>query len=164
MKKILILLMLAVSTATISNAQINCVGSNGLTTDTLDNAETIYFTTPANSLNAATSGKYVVQLTSTKISGTCTFSIVLEGTIDGTNYFKIHGIPGADGINCDTLTVTNTTGTVGWKINSFPGAVKYVYAATYYSGASRVIRLRVRIVGTGTQSTKIASVKVLTAL
>lgn len=164
MKKILFLLMLAVSTATISSAQINCVASNGLLTDTITNADSTYFTTPANALNAATSGKYVVAVTTNRLSGTGVLNVILEGTIDGTYWFKMHNTPGADGVNCDSLLIPTTAGAFGFKLNCTPGSVKVAYGTTYYTGTSRVIRLRAKLLGAATQSTKIVSVKVLTAL
>lgn len=165
MKKVLFMLMLTAFSAIGANAQVTALGSaTGLSYDTLTNAGTIYFTVPANSINAATTGKFTVAITATKVSGTSTFSIVLEGTVDGTNWFRVYGTPGADGINCDTLTVTNMSGTAAYKMNITPGAVKTVYGTTYYTAAVRCSRLRVRIVGTGTQVTRFTSVRFLSSL
>ena len=164
--------MLTVITAIGANAQITMVTSNGNTAgqDTLDNAETLYWTTPVNALNSATSGKYRVSLNITNISGTSTFKVIVQGTIDGTNYFNMYGVPGTNGVNCDTLQVTSASPAV-WCFNIIPGVPHSVAATTaygsftigqsLYGGTGRVIRLRIKVIGTGTQSTKINGVKCL---
>lgn len=160
--------MLTVLTAIGANAQITMVGTN-TTSDTVTNAGTVYFTTPVNALNSATSGKYVVSLTETYTSGTSTArNYVLEGTVDGTNWFRMHGTRGTDGIVCDSISSTAlTTGSRTWRWTVIPGMYKYL-ASTYptptteASGAGRVVRLRVRCVGvTNPQSTRITNVKCL---
>ena len=172
MKKVLFIVMLALSTAIGANAQITMVGTN-TTSDTVTNAGTVYFTTPVNSLNSATSGKYVVTLTETYVSGTSTArNYVLEGTVDGTNWFKMHGTRGTDGIACDSIASTAfTTGSRTWKWTVIPGMTKFLSSTTYpvptteASGAGRVVRLRVRCVGvTNPQSTRVTSVKCLVQL
>jgi len=80
--------MLALTTATMSmNAQITMVTDNYNTAgqDTLVNAETIYWTTPINALNSTTSGKYRITMNIANVSGTSTFKVIVQGTIDGTN-------------------------------------------------------------------------------
>lgn len=166
-------MMLALTTATMSmNAQITMVTSNYNTAgqDTIDNTETLYWTTPVNALNSATSGKYDITLTETYISGTNTVrTYVIESTIDGTNWYKVHNTRGTDGVACDTLTtavLASGSRTLHWSIQ--PGMIKYLSSTTYSaptteaSGAGRALRLRVRAIGvTNPQSTKINSVKCL---
>ena len=170
MKKIMFMLMLTVLTAIGANAQITMVTDNGNLAgqDTLTNAETIYWTTPTNSLNSATSGKYRISLNIANVSGTSTFKVIVQGTIDGTNYFNMYNIPGTNGVNCDTLQVT-AAAPATFTFNIVPGIPHTVAATTaygsftigqsLYGSAGRVVRLRLKVVGTGTQSTKINNVK-----
>ena len=169
------MLMLTVLTAVGANAQITMVTDNGNAAgqDTLANAETIYWTTPVNALNSATSGKYRVQFNCTNLTGTSTFKVIAQGTIDGTNWFNMYGTPGTNGINCDTLQVT-TGSPATWVFNMIPGIPHNVAASTaygvftagqpIYGALGRVVRLRLKVVGTGTQSTKINNVKCLVQL
>lgn len=172
MKKLLFLVMLTLTTAVTATSQIVMVSDNYNTAgqDTLTNAETIYFTTPVNQLNAATSGKYTVTLTETYISGTTTArNYVIEGTIDGTNWFKMHGTRGTDGAACDTIASTSfSSGSRTWKWTLVPGMTKYLSSTAYSvptteaSNTGRVARIRVRAVGvTNPQSTKINYVRCL---
>lgn len=172
MKKLILIVMLALTTALTGTAQIVMVSDNynAAGQDTLTNAETIYFTTPVNSLNAATSGKYRITLNIANISGTSTFKVITQGTIDGTNWFNMYGVPGTNGVNCDTLQVT-AAAPATWCFNIIPGVPHTVAASTAYGaftigqplyGANgRVARIRLKVVGTGTQSTKINYVRCL---
>jgi hypothetical protein len=175
MKRLIFMLMLTAITAIGANAQITMVTSNGNTAgqDTLDNAETLYWTTPVNTITPSTGGKYRISINIANISGTSTFKVITQGTIDGTNWFNMYNIPGTNGVNCDTLQVTAAAPAV-WVFNVVPGAVHNVAAATAYGvftagqpltgTQGRVVRIRLKVVGAGTQSTKINNVKCLIQL
>lgn len=149
MKKILFIVMLALSTAITTQAQISFVSSiDGTATDTLSDAGTLYFTSPVNAL-ANQSSNYTIQFTNANVSGTSTFKAILQGTIDGTNYFNLHGVAGTNGIQCDTLQVTSAS----------PATFMYNAHLNDATNAGKVKRLRLKIVGTGTQKTKVGPVQ-----
>lgn len=76
-----------------SNAQVVTMTGSG---DTITNTETEYIY-----YKAATNYVVSVQVQVTKLSGTVAGTVILEGSIDGTNYTTIR--------EADTLTMTNTT-------------------------------------------------------
>ena len=149
MKKILFLMMLTLSTAIASQAQITFISSiDGTTTDTLTNAGSLNFTSPVNALNNR-GGNYTIQFTSLNLSGTSTFKAILQGTIDGTNWANVHGVAGTNGIECDTLQVTG----------GVPASFFFRAQGNETTNAGKVKRLRIRVVGAGTQSTLIGKVE-----
>jgi len=174
MKKVVFLIAMALAAFTFApqtaSAQITMLGSvDGVSSDTLVNANTIYFTTPAAALNNYNTGKYRVSFHCANVSGTSTFKVILQGTIDGTNWVNMTGLGGTDGINCDTLQVTSAS-PADFIFNCVPGVGKtytsalysvYTSGATFQGRQGRVIRLRLAFVGTGTQSTYISGVKCL---
>lgn len=157
MKKILFFLAVAMATIT-TQAQsiIPFYGSNTAAQyDTLTNANTVYFTCAANALSANRSSNYAIQFKATNLSGTSTFKVILQGTIDGTNWTNVHQIAGTDGIHCDTLQVTSLSPAT-WIFRINPLVNKTPTSSTYLStNAGKFRRLRVAFVGTGTQSTRI---------
>lgn len=149
MKKVFLIVMLALTTALASTAQIIFISSvDGTTTDTLTNAGTVNFTSPANAL-VGMGNEYTIQFTNATISGTTTFKAILQGTIDGTNYTNLHGKAGTNGIMCDTLQVT-ANAPASFIFNAHPNA---------YSNAGKVKRVRIKVVGAGTQSTLLGPVQ-----
>lgn len=86
-----------VSSVNVAQAQVSdMVSSDNFTTDTVTNTGTAY-------LSLKLSGYYAVsiQVNVTKISGTLGGTIVLQGSLDGTNYVTIP--------SSGSLTVTNVT-------------------------------------------------------
>ncbi len=149
MKKVLFLVMLTLTTAIASQAQITFISSiDATTTDTLSDAATMYFTSPINALTNKSSN-YTIQFTNANVSGTSTFKAILQGTIDGTNYFNLHGNAGTTGIMCDTLQVTAAS----------PATFMFNAHLNEATNAGKVKRLRLKFVGTGTQKTKIGPVQ-----
>jgi len=149
MKKIIFLVMLTLTTA-MSYGQISLISSiDGTKSDTLSDAGTLYFTTPISSLLSEKTGSYRVQYTSTNVSGTSTFKVILQGSIDGVNYTNMHQVAGTTGVNCDTLQVTSNSPS-SWIFRSFGGGT---------TNAGRVKTVRLKIVGTGTQKTYISNVQ-----
>ncbi len=163
MKKLLFVLLtiLAVSCNKTANSQtlITMFGStSGTNVDTLNDAGTIYFTTATNALNANKTSDYRIQFKATNVSGTSTFRVILQGSLDGTNWTNIHQVEGTNGINCDTLQVTALVPAF-WVFNVRKRAIKSLTSSTYlHTNAGRFNRLRIAVVGTGTQKTTISSV------
>ena len=147
-----------------ANAQslIPFVGSNtSAAFDTLTNANTVYFTSATNALNANRTGGYAVCFKATNVSGTSTFKVILQGSQDGTNWTNVHQVAGTNGINCDTLQVTSASPAT-WVFRIRPGSIHSVTDSTWVAtNAGKFKRLRLAFVGTGTQSTRITNVYAL---
>lgn len=112
MKKFILLFALMFSIAGISNAQSSdMLSSVGNTSDTNTNAETVTLTkTLAGSWNVVS-----IQAVVTKLGGTAAGNIVLQGTVNGTNYVTLNSlcVPSAN----DTFTLTNvTTQSCAWPL------------------------------------------------
>jgi hypothetical protein len=170
MKKVFFLIALTigalVSCNTTKAQTIQLSGTNAVI-DTITNAGTIYFKTAVGSSGAAKlatlkDANYRFYFTATNISGTSTFTVVQEGSQDGVTWQKINNLPGTDGYCSDTLSVSSVTTAVVKTLNSTVRCVKYVYGATQGSQSGRYLYLRLRFVGTGTQSTQIKNVYVIT--
>lgn len=171
MKKYIILLSLGLIFALNSTAQnkrsITLYSSTyGNAIDTVaGNSTPIYFVSAEGNTMISRSGKYVVTFLKTEISGTSSINVVLQGSNDGTNWFRLTGASGTDGVNCDTIAVPDATGATAYRFSVWPGGYKYLPSATYAqtiftSGACYVPYLRVAFNGVGaTQSTKIENVK-----
>jgi hypothetical protein len=150
MKKILLLMMLTLSTAIASQAQITLISSvDGTVTDTLSDASTMYFTTPINALANSQSNVYRIQFTNANISGTSTFKAIYQSTIDGTNWTNMHQVAGTTGIACDTLQVTSAS----------PASFIFASMPSTTTNAGKAKRIRIKFVGTGTQKTYISGVQ-----
>ena len=142
-------MMLTFITAT-TFGQISLISSiDGTRTDTLSNAETLYFTSPISSLLSEKTGSYRVQYASTNVSGTSTFKVILQGSIDGVNFTNMHQVAGTTGVNCDTLQVTSLA-PANWIFRSYGNGT---------TNAGRVKVVRLAFVGTGTQKTYIYNVQ-----
>ena len=164
MKKFLFFLLLTASFVACqrkaeAQSLIPLTGSNtSANFDTLTNAGTVYFTTATNALSANRTSGYAVQFKLTNLSGTSTFKVILQGSLDGTNWTNIHQVAGTDGINCDTLQVTSGSPAT-WIFRVQPGSTHSVTSSTFWhTNAGKVRRLRLAFVGTGTQSTRLSSV------
>lgn len=142
-------MMLTFITA-MSYGQISLISSiDGTRTDTLSDAGTLYFTTPISSLLSEKTGSYRVQYASTNVSGTSTFKVILQGSIDGTNFTNMHQVSGTTGVNCDTLQVTSLA-PANWIFRSYGNGT---------TNAGRVKVVRLAFIGTGTQKTYIYNVQ-----
>lgn len=174
MKKILIMLLCGLIFAcNNANAQtaIEMVSSDSLATSAhVVNSTTEYFVVPsASSLKNFPNGRLKVGFLATKVSGTATLQCVLEGSIDGTNYFKMHKVRGTIGGYCDTFATGTFTSPVygDWTVR--PGQGQYTTPSTYaspaggveYSAATKVKYLRIRFVPTGTQDVIVSAVQII---
>lgn len=156
--------MLAFAFSMNADAQVllTCTtNSNTTTRDTLNNVDEAVFVTPVNAINDIVGGAFTLQVYKTEISGTSNVNFVVEGSLDGTNWVRVHGTPGADGINCDTLLLADAAGLVTGKFNVRPGSMKVAYTVTHYTGAGRFTRIRVRAITGGTQSVIITQPRLL---
>lgn len=142
-------MMLTFITAT-TFGQISLISSiDGTKSDTLSNAGTLYFTTPISALLSEKTGSYRVQYASANVSGTSTFKVILQGSIDGVNFTNMHQVAGTTGVNCDTLQVTSLA-PANWIFRSYGNGT---------TNAGRVKVVRLAFIGTGTQKTYIYNVQ-----
>lgn len=114
-----------------------CVVSCGLhaqTTakDTVTNAGTVNISTPANYFNVS-EGTWSAGIVVTKLTGTTAGTAILQASIDGTNFTNLYGD------SRDSFTLANTA-----------TQVKHWFVA-----GVKPKTVRVRVVGTGTQSTAV---------
>lgn len=123
MKKILFgLLIAAISLITVAKAQT----TKKVTGDTLTNSDTAYIT-----FTAIGSRLKAIQPSLTKLSGTVAGTVLLQGTVDGTNWVNV---------NTDTLTLSNTPtiNTKVWLITAGTGYTSY-RCRFYTSGTSTAL-------------------------
>lgn len=155
MKKLLLIVMLALSTAITMNAQIALYSANNKTVDTITNAETLYMTSKVNALTGQRTASYVATFrVLDNVSGTSTFTAILQGSMDGLTWFNMTpGGLGTDGVNSDSLTVTAAADLYAGKLSINPNTTKFVNGTLRGTANSRVNYLRVKIVATGTQVT-----------
>lgn len=138
------------------------------TTDTLYDANTLYsFYTKVGALNPFTSSKYVITFTTTKISGTGTAKVFIQGSMDGKVWVNINAnMLGTDGRNSDTLNIAAAGITATpYSYSSVSGAGVLrptLSAAVYWVNSQRWFYLRAKIVGAGTQQTLYKEWKVYT--
>ena len=149
---------------------VQLVSSDSLGLDAhVVNTTTEYFVLPSTSaLKAFPKGIINVGFLATKVSGTATINAVLEGSIDGTNYFKMHKVRGTIGGYCDTFATGTFTSPVygNWAVR--PGFGQYTTPTSYtspaggveYSQAAKLKYVRVRFVPSGTQDVIISDVKI----
>ncbi|MFZ4754296.1 MAG: hypothetical protein ACOYLG_13215 [Chitinophagaceae bacterium] len=130
--------------------------SDNNATDTLSNAATIYLT--STSLAKYTNNADVtVDLKVTNISGTSTFKAIWQTSMDGTNWSNHFMVAGTDGIHCDTLQVTSAAPAYH-KLDVAKGSIRYSSTGVALNTNTPYFRYgRWMIVGTGTQSTIVAS-------
>lgn len=166
MRKFL-LVMLTLATAVLFscndlNAQVRLVSDgNSAYIDTITNAGTESFTTPANTINAGVEGKYRLHFDMTNISGTSTFKVVVHSRAYTAGSFGLHHKnSGTDGINCDTLQVTAGVPS-SFDFNLSPGVTSNGTGYTV-SNAGRALAFKVYFIGAGTQSTQIKNVAIIT--
>lgn len=155
MKKILFIAMIIGSFATQTKAQVGQIRFSGsdATTDTITNAGTVYLTSEDLTGKGYTS--FAVQIPFTNISGTSTFKVISQCTLDGTNWTNLHAVPGTNGILCDTLQVTSGA-PANWIFRAQPRSVTSASSSTfYYTNAGYCKKIRFAHVGAGSQSTRV---------
>jgi hypothetical protein len=187
MKKITILLLLTIGIMvgcnTKSNAQIAMYRNTDTTSagvataatitsgtsDSLHDANTLYsFYTKVGALNNNAVANYLVTFNVTKLTGTGTARVYIQGSADGVTWRNLNlGIHGSNGLNCDTLAIAAATVApgVGYAYYSTNGAAVYnpaTNAATFWVNSGRCFYLRAKIVGAGTQLTVYSNFKVFT--
>ena len=83
------------------------------TSDTLYDANTLYsFYTKVGALNATAASKYLITFNATKIDGTGTAKVFIQGSTDGKVWRNLNaGMLGTDGLNSDTLNIAAATTT-----------------------------------------------------
>ncbi len=130
--------------------------SDNNATDTLTDANTINLTS-GSLAKYSSNGEFTIDLVTTNISGTSTFKVLLQTSMDGTNWSNHYGVAGTDGINCDTLQVTSASPAY-FKFNLSKGVIRYSSTGVALNTNSPYVRyVRLRLVGTGTQSTRVAA-------
>lgn len=126
---------------------ITLYGSHAAT-DTLANAGTEYLTTQTNALNTiGKAGKYDISFVITNVSGTTAGTAILQSSLDGSNWSHHFKNVGTDGIVCDSLSFSGATNHI-WTV---PASV-----ATQTTNTGRRLYFRIKVVGTGTQSSIIS--------
>lgn len=152
MKKFIFLMLLTIGAMacndTSAQSLIPLKTNAGVLFDTLSNAGTVAFKTAANALSANQAGAYAVQFKANNISGTSTFKVLVQGSLDGTNYINVNQVAGTTGVRCDTLQVTAGDPSF-WIFRITPNAS---------NNAGKFRYLRLYFVGTGTQKTRITDV------
>lgn len=128
-----------------ATAQVIILNGSHTTTDTVTNTGTTDLTTAAGVLTKMTNGKYRVAFKITNVSGTSSLRAIVQGSLDGSNWVNFFGNAGTTGVQCDTLTITSAAPAYHiWALNQTHDSK---------SNWGRVLFLRVRCIGTATQST-----------
>jgi len=155
--KRLILIMLFAFGSLITQAQIIPLTGSDASTDTITNAGTVYLTTAKSALVGKPSS-FSIQIPFTNVSGTSTFKVILQGTIDGMNWQNIHGVPGTNGVNCDTLQVTSAS-PANWIFNVSKGSAHTEGSEVHWTGVGNYTAVRAKLIGTGSQVTIVGPAK-----
>lgn len=130
--------------------------SDNNATDTLSNASTIYLTSTSIA-KYSNDAEVVVTLDVTNISGTSTFKAIWQTSMDGVKWSNHFMVAGTDGIHCDTLQVTSGV-PANHKLDVQKGVIRYSSTGVPLNTNTPHFRYgRWMIVGTGTQSTIVAS-------
>jgi len=130
--------------------------SDNNATDTLSNAATIYLTS-GSIAKFSSDAEVVVDLAVTNISGTSTFKAIWQTSMDGSKWSNHFMVAGTDGIHCDTLQVTSAAPAYH-KLDVQKGVIRYSSTGVALNTNTPHFRYgRWMIVGTGTQSTIVAS-------
>lgn len=103
--------------------------------DTLTDAATEYLLQPKTKyFNGKLDGCFSVGFVGTKISGTTAGYAIIQTSIDGTNYTNLYNS------SADSFALTNTSG---------------AQAKNWYINGVKPVKVRIKVVGSGTQSTQI---------
>lgn len=163
MKKIIILLALTMGFMACQEKQAKAqtgslilYSSDNNATDTLTDANTINLTS-GSIAKFSNDAQVTIDLRVTNISGTSTFRAILQSSMDGTNWSNHHVVAGTDGIHCDTLQVTSGSPAY-FKFDIAKSAIRYSSTGVALNTNTPYVRFfRLRCVGSGTQSTIVAS-------
>ena len=161
MKKIILILAVALTGFAMQTqaqtGQIRFSGSDA-TTDTITNAGTVYLTSEDLTGKGYTS--YDVQIPFTNISGTSTFKVIKQCTLNGTNWSNMNQVSGTDGIGgADTLQVT-ALAPDNWIFRDHPNQIKSVTSSTFlHTNSGYCTKIRYAFIGAGSQSTKVGPAK-----
>lgn len=123
--------------------------------DTITNAGTIYLHTKTAALNKFNTNAYRCVFTVENLSGTSTFTVIQQGSMDGLTWFNLTNGRGVDGYNSDSLSVSGATDGLQYTLTSIPGASRLIYGINIGGSGARVLFYRLKIVGSGTQSTQV---------
>ena len=156
MKRVILIMLLALGSFITHAQTISLTGSHA-STDTITNSGTVYLTAAKSSLVGKPSS-FSIQIPFSNVSGTSTFKVILEGTIDGTNWQNIHGVPGTNGVNCDTLQVT-AGAPANWIFNVSKGSAHTEGSVIHWTGVGNYTAVRAKCVGTGSQVTIVGPAK-----
>lgn len=163
MRKLIILLALTMGfvacqekEAKAQTGSVILYSSDNNATDTLSNASTIYLTS-GSIAKFTNNAEVTIDLKVTNISGTSTFKAILQSSMDGTNWSNHFAVAGTDGIHCDTLQVTSASPAY-FKFDVAKNVVRYSSTGVSTNTNTPYARyFRIACVGTGTQSTIVAS-------
>ena len=161
MKKIILILAVALTsfaqTTEAQTGQIRFTGSDA-TTDTVTDAGTVYLTSEDLTGKGYTS--YDVQIPFTNISGTSTFKVIKQCTLDGSNWTNMNQVAGTDGIGgADTLQVTSLV-PPNWIFRDHPNQIRSITSSTFlHTNSGMCMKIRYKVIGAGTGVTKIGPAK-----
>lgn len=146
-----------------SNAQKVALvdATTGLTMDTLSNTSTIYLKTNSDKCASWLPYKGIRYEFSVKnLSGTSTFTVLEEGSMNGTDWYPCNGPSlglGTDGRITDSLSISSASSTTTqYTCTALTGAAKFINGTLRYSLFTPFNYYRLKLVGTGTQSTQIS--------
>ncbi len=135
--------------------------------DTLTNTTVAYMVTRPSAFNSIDRAAYTLSFYARSLTGTpAAVKAVWEGSFNGYDWFKMTGVFGTDGLNCDTLSFTPSTTATQYKMVSRPGAAKYIAAydtLPRYNQGCRVFYQRIRWIPSGTQTLRVYSTSIFTS-
>lgn len=164
----------ATAQATLYNNSDSTINGTSFTTTSatsrnLYDATTIYtMYTKVGAFTTSTLPNYLVTFNVTKVSGTGTSKVFVQGSTDGIVWRNLNtSMLGTDGFNSDTLNIAAAVTGVGvnyayYSTDRQPVLRATLSAATNYVNHGRVFFIRLKIVGTGTQVTTFSNCKVYT--
>lgn len=157
MKKLIPMLLCAIMFAGTASAQlITMKGANNLAVDTITVAGgTKYMTSASGVLNTiGKAGRYDIQATVTNDSGAATGFMVLQSTLNGTNWTNHYMRAGTDGIVCDSVGVSGTKTHI-WHVE--PDAVYRETTNATSTNSGRRLQFRVLFYLAATGRNRISS-------
>ncbi len=163
MKKIIIMAVLGLIFALNGNAQKVALvdATTSLTVDTITNTNTATLKVNSDACTrwqpySGVSFEFVVK----SISGTSTFTVIQEGSMDGTTFYPLNGLTaglGTDGRITDSLSISSaSTSSTQYMCTALKNGAKFVNGTIRYSLFTPFKYYRLKMVGTGTQSTQIS--------
>lgn len=128
----------------VSYSQTGSLNGTNAILDTVVNTGTYYLTTPVTP--TGNSGKFSLAYLATNKTLTTTITVVLQGSLDGTNWENLFKTAGTNGVNCDTLSVSGTTYHV-WTVTPAPNL----------NNAGKRLYYRLKQVGGATGTTQVGA-------